>query len=419
MNNHVHLKIRQIIAWSLYDFASSAYFSVIITFVFASYFTSQIAPDQATGTALWGYTLSASALMIAIISPVLGAMADHGGHHKQWLGVFTSISVAATALLWFAYPNTKAIMLTLTCIFISNVALEIGSVFYNAFLRQLAPQTHLGRVSGWAWGCGYLGGLFCLIIALVFFIQQSAGLWIPTLNSANVRSVALLVAAWLALFSLPFFLFVQPSEPKQLSMSTAIKKGWLELMHTLKKLPTQRNLLLFLIAHALYIDGLNTLFALGGIYAVGTFGFTIKDVLVFGIILNIMAGLGAALFAFCDDKIGSKHTILLTLGALTGLYTLLLTLHSPALFWLCAPFIGLFVGPVQAASRTFLSRMASANDVTRLYGLYNLSGKATSFLGPLIVGLVTATTGSQRLGMAMILPFFIVGGGVLCCLKKD
>lgn len=409
-------EIKEIIAWSLYDFASAPYFAVILTFVFATYFAQSIAPNAIVGAALWGYTNSASALLIAFLSPILGAVADYGGHHKHWLYSFTYLAILAIACLWFSYPNPKSIFLTLVCIFISNFALEEANVFYNAFLPKIAPKNYLGRISGWAWGCGYLGGIVCLIIALYLFIKGDLGLWLNK-DSANIRSVALLVAAWLTLFSLPLLFVVTPYR-SNLPMLKAVKKGFYELLLTLKSLPQQKNLALFLIARTIYTDGLNTLFVLGGIYAAGTFGLTVSDVVLFGIIINTMAGIGAALFAWCDDWLGSRKTILLALTGLLIIYCFLLSLKSVTLFWVFAPLLGAFVGPVQSASRTFLSRLAKPKEITRMYGLYSLTGKITSFLGPLLVGIFTTLLDSQRLGMAVLIPFFLIGGGLLLLVKE-
>lgn len=408
---------KEIIAWTLYDFASSPYFVVILTFVFATYFSSSVAPNIIEGTALWGYTTAASAFLIAIASPILGAIADYGGYHKRWLFSFTYLGFAATAALWFTYPNPSSIYYCLFCIFISNFALEIASVFYNAFLPQIAPQAYLGRISGWAWGCGYLGGIICLLMSLYFFIEGSLGVWLGKENLANVRSVALLVAVWLIIFSLPLLL-IKTTNDKNLTAKAAIKKGIRELLRTLRGLPEQKNLLLFLIARTIYMDGLNTLFTLGGIYAAGTFKLSVTDVVLFGILINITAGMGAALFAWIDDWVGSKKTILISLISLLVTYCFLLTVKTVALFWISAPILGIFVGPIQSASRTFLSRLAKPEEITRMYGIYALTGKITSFLGPLLVGLLTTAFHSQRVGMAILIPFFLIGGGILVLVKE-
>ncbi|ASQ46558.1 MFS transporter [Legionella clemsonensis] len=411
-------KIKQIIAWVLYDFANSSYFVVIFTFVFATYFTNEIADNVIKGTALWGYTISASALLVAMMSPFAGAIADYGGHHKGWLFFYTYLAVVNIACLWFAYPNETSIPLALTCIFISSFALEVGAVFYNAFLIKLAPIAYLGRISGWAWGCGYLGGLLCLIIALYLCVDGFIALWLGTRDAANVRSVTLLVAIWIVIFSLPFFLIVKQQPGKKLTPRKAIKKGGKELLGTLKGLLLQKDLLLFLIARIVYIDGLDALLALGGIYAAGTFKLSLSEVMTFGIIINITAGIGAAIFAWCDDLMGSKKTILMALSGLISVYCFLLFVTKVTLFWLFAPAIGLFVGPIQAASRTLLARLAKPEEITQMFGLYNLSGKATSFLGPLAVGAVTEFANSQRIGMTMLIPFFIVGGILLLLVRE-
>ncbi|WP_287007768.1 MFS transporter [Legionella sp.] len=410
---------KQIIAWALYDFATSSYFAVILTFVFAAYFTKKIAPNAIDGTSLWGYTISASALLIAILSPILGAIADFGGYHIRWLFAFTYLGIMSTALLWFAYPNEHSIFLVLICVFISNFALEESAVFYNAFLPKIASKDYLGRISGWGWGCGYMGGILCLLSALYFFIDDGIHLGFNKENAANIRAVALLVAGWLAIFSLPMFLSVQTQKKKYLPITKAVNKGLKELLITLKNLPQNKDIFLFLIARIIYMDGLNTIFALGGIYAAGTFNLSVSEIVIFGIIMNITAGIGAALFAWLDDWIGSKKTILIALFCLLISFCFLLTVKSSTLFWLTAPILGLFVGPVQAASRTFLARLAKPEEITRMYGLYSFTGKITSFFGPLLVGIFTSFFDSQRLGMAILLPFFIVGGGILFWVEED
>ncbi|OCH96780.1 MFS transporter [Legionella jamestowniensis] len=411
--------IKQIMAWALYDFANSSYFVVIFTFVFATYFTNEIADNVIKGTALWGYTISASAFFVAITSPFAGAIADYGGHHKGWLFFYTYLAVIAIACLWFAYPGETSIPLALTGIFFSSFALEVGAVFYNAFLIKLAPVAYLGRISGWAWGCGYLGGLLCLIVALYVCVDGFIGRWLGTQDSANVRSVTLLVAMWLVIFSLPLFLMVKQQPGKKLTIGKAIKKGGTELKGTLRGLLLQKDLLLFLIARIIYIDGLDALLALGGIYAAGTFKLSLSDVMIFGIIINITAGIGAAIFAWCDDWIGSKKTILIALACLLSVYCFLLFVTKAALFWMFAPAIGIFVGPIQAASRTLLARLAKPEEITQMFGLYNLSGKATSFLGPFAVGVMAEFANSQRAGMAMLIPFFIVGGILLTFVREQ
>lgn len=411
--------VTQLIAWALYDFAVSSYSVVIFTFVYAAYFTNKIAPNVIEGTALWGFTISSEAFLVALVGPFLGAVADFGGHHKKWLFAFTYLGVFSTAILWFGYPQQSAIFLVLACVFISTFCFEVATIFYNTFLLKLANKQYIGRISGWAWGCGYLGGLLCLIISLIVFVDGGFTFGLDAQQSANIRAVAIFVSIWILIFSLPFFIFVQPQESKNASFKNSIKYGLLDLVDTVKSLPSQKNLLLFLIARIVYIDGLNALFALGGIYAAGTFNFTLQDVAKFGIILNITAGLGAALFAVLDDWMGSKKTILLALLGLIIAYLVILTVDSSFIFWLVAPSIGIFVGPIQAASRTLLARLAKPDEITRMFGFYALTGKVTSFLGPFLVGTFTALIGSQRAGMAALVPFFIIGAILLSFVKEN
>ncbi len=418
LNQNRSADFRQIVSWALYDFASSSYFVVIYTFVFATYFTERIAPNVIQGTALWGYTISASALLIAIVSPFLGAIADFSGHHKAWLCFFTYLAAAAIACLWFSYPEASSIPLVLTCIFVSNFALEVATVFYNSFLPRLAPKGYLGRISGWAWACGYLGGIICLIISLTVFVQGNLGHRLAQNAAANIRAVPMFVAVWLSLFSLPLLLFVKDVKKKKLRFTKAIKTGFHELVMTLRSLPQQKDLSIFLIARMIYIDGLNTLLALGGVYAAGTFKLSISDIMIFGVIINLTAGLGAALFALIDDWIGSKITILISLICLIVTYCYLLIITSTFLFWVTAPIIGIFVGPIQASSRALLSRLTREEEITRSFGFYTLSGKATSFLAPLLVGVVTTITASQRIGMTILIPFFVLGCALLLFVKE-
>lgn len=343
------------------------------------------------------------------MSPILGAIADYGGRQKKWLMGLTFLGVITTSMLWFAYPNSKSIPLSLVCILLSNFAFEVGTVFYNSFLPKIASKKYIGRISGFAWGLGYLGGIICLVVSLFIFINGDLNIWTDKESAANVRIIAFFVGVWVFIFSLPMFIYIDDAENGYLPTNEAIKKGFIELFKTIKTLPMQKSLLIFLIARVLYIDGLNALFSLGGIYAAGTFDLGINQIMIFGIIINLTAGLGAAIFAVLDDYIGSKKTILVSLIFLVITYLFLLNITSVKIFWLIGPMIGIFVGPIQASSRTFLARLAKPEEITRMYGLYALSGKATSFLAPLMVGIVTTLANSQRIGMSVLIPFFVIG----------
>lgn len=403
--------IGKLFSWGLYEWATSSFFAVIVTFVFAAYFTSSIAPNPIVGTHLWGNTIALSGLGIAICSPIVGAIADYSGRRKIWLFCFTILGVVTCGLLWFAYPHERAIYFTLAVILIANFALEIAVVFYNAMLIHIAPNGFLGRISGWSWGMGYLGGLSCLIFVLLAFVLHPP----LALNYAyaHIRIIGPVVALWILLFSLPLFLFVTDKSAPRYKTLEAIGRGLQQLKITLQHLHQNKNILLYLIARMIYTDGLNTLFAFGGIYAAGTFGMSMTEVMQFGIALNVTAGIGAITFAWLDDWIGSKKTIYISLVGLFVVGFLVLTIHGKFLFWIIAPWLGIFVGPSQAASRTLMARLSPPEHITEMFGLYALSGKATAFIGPWLLGLVTLLTNSQRLGMATILLFFLVGGFLL------
>lgn len=405
--------LKAIIAWCLYDWACASFSIIVTTFVFATYFTTSVAENKILGTYQWANATSIAGIIIAFVSPLFGAIADRGGHHKRWLLFFTSMAIVSSALLWFAYPNVKSVPLTLICLACGTIGLEVALVFYNAFLSQLAPKQYLGRVSGWGWGSGYLGGILALSITLIFFINSN---WLSLDKSSaeQIRLCGPFVAVWYALFCIPLFLFVPSPPSPERPLLQAIREGAQELLSTLKKLPSEKNIFLYLISHMIYTDGLNTLFIFGGIYAAGTFGLSFEEVLLFGITMNIAAGLGAILLGWMDDFIGSKATVMISLVCLVMLGIPMLFLHHKAAFWAVGLSLCLFVGPVQSASRTLMVRLISNKGLsTEMFGLYALSGRITAFIGPWLFGWMTLTFGSQRMGMATVLLFFVVGALLL------
>jgi UMF1 family MFS transporter len=401
---------RAVLSWCLYDWANSAYPTVVTTFVFGAYFTTAVAETPESGTEAWGYAVGLAGLAVALFSPVLGAIADRGGRRKPWLAVLTLAGVVTTALLWYTRPDPADIMWALVFVTLSSIAFEFGMVFYNAMLPDLAGPDRVGRVSGWGWALGYVGGLTCLVIALFGFVKADAPLFgIPTEDAANVRAVMLLAAGWFALFSLPLFLFTPDRPSTGRSASRAVREGLATLRATIRDIRNYDAILRFLIARMLYADGLVTLFAVGGIYAAGTFGMDLGEVIQFGIALNLMAGLGALAFAWADDWVGAKPVIVVSLIALIGLGAGALVVESKTAFWIIGMALGVFVGPSQSASRSMMARLAPEGLRTEMFGLYALSGRATSFMGPIAFGFATGLFGSQRAGMATILVFLVAG----------
>jgi UMF1 family MFS transporter len=275
-------------------------------------------------------------------------------------------------------------------------------------LPRLADPERIGRWSGWSWSAGYGGGLGCLIASLLLFVETDP--WLPLDRDAyaHVRATSLLAAAWYLIFALPLFWMTPDAGPRK-PFGRALRDGVRQLRDTFRSLKRFRGIIRFLIARMIYIDGLGTLFVFGGVYAAGTFNMSEQEVLTFGIALNCSAGLGALAFAWVDDWIGSKRTILLSLLGLILFGGSLLLVESESLFWLLGLCLGLFVGPVQAASRSLMARIAPEELRNQAFGFYAFSGKATSFLGPLLVAWLTGYSASQRVGMSVIILFFIVG----------
>ncbi len=408
------------VAWCFYDWANSAFPTVIVTFVFAAYFTRAVAESVTLGTAQWGHAVAISGVAIAILSPVLGAIADRAGRQKPWLASFSAICIVAAALLWFVKPAPSFALWGLVVFAVANTAFEVGMVFYNAMLPRIAGAERIGRLSGWGWGLGYLGGLVCLALALFAFVEPATPPFGLDRDTAeHVRIVGPMVAVWFAVFSVPLFVFTPDAPSAGIGAARAVRDGLATLGATIREVRRYRNIVRFLVARLLYVDGMNTMFAFGGIYAAGTFGMGVAEIIRFGIALNVTAGLGAACFAWVDDWIGPKRTILIALVGLMAFGVPLLTVESKTAFWLLALPLGLFMGPAQAASRSMMARLAPEAMRTEMFGLFALSGKVTAFLGPAVLAWVTLAFESQRAGMATIFVFLAVGFVLLLPVKES
>jgi UMF1 family MFS transporter len=396
--------------WCLYDWANSAFPTVITTFIFSVYFTQAVAETPIIGAVQWSRALAISSLIVALSSPVLGAIADHAGRRKPWLLVFTLANVGACTALWFVEPASADVPLGLMLYVLASVAFGFAMVFYDAMLPGIAPAGYLGRLSGWGWAVGYAGGLVCLVIALFGLVRADPlPFGLDRAAAEHVRATGFLVALWFALFSLPLFAFTPDRPASEMPLRQSVRAGLSSLRTTLRRLPENRAIARFLLAHMFYTNGLTTLFAFGGVYAAGVFGMELSEVLTFGIVLNITAGAGAAAFAWVDDWLGSKRTIIIALGALLALGSALVLVESKTLFWILGAALGVFVGPAQAAGRSLMARLAPPELATEMFGLYALAGKATVFAGPLMLGLATDMFQSQRAGIATILAFLLAG----------
>jgi len=404
---------RTLAAWAMFDWANSAFATLVVTFVYATYFTTAIAADEVTGTAQWSRAVGLSGVLVAVLAPPLGALADRSGRRLTCLGMCTLVCCVASAGLTGVHPDwVWAGLIALSLFVVANVAFELSTVFYNAFLPELVPAERVGRLSGWAWGLGYAGGLLSLVLALVVLAREQPLFGISTEAGFNYRAVCLLAAGWFALFSLPLFVFA-PRRPSRGGSASPRMGAYRELRHTFGRLRHYPDITRLLAARLLYNDGLITIFAFGGIYAAGTFGMSLPEVIQFGIALNVAAGIGAGVFGVVDDRLGGKRTILVTLVALTVFSLLAVWAPSVGWLWLAGLSLGLFVGPNQSASRTLMSRFVPEQHAAAFFGLFAFSGKITTFAGPLLLGIVTQATGSQRLGVATVVGFFVLGGLLL------
>ncbi len=416
-NDFVPVKrdIKPVAAWVLFDFANSAYTTLVVTFVYATYFVKAVAPDEIAGTALWSRGVAITAICVAVLSPVLGAIADRSGLRKLFLFVSTLATVAGSVMLHFALPGQ--VFLALTWFVISNIAFELSNVFYNAYLPEIAPMDKIGRVSGIGWGVGYIGGLLAMFVALAGFVSpETPWFGLSKETGAHIRATNILVAVWFAVFSIPMFLFVkspQQVSPAKIKTGRWVKEGLEDIANTFREIKKYKEIVKLLVARMIYNDGLITIFAFGGIYAAGEFGFSFEEIMFFGIALNVAAGLGALVMGYFDDRLGGKKTIQISNAVLTLAVVMAVLAPDKTWFWIAGILVGLFAGPNQSASRSLLGRFVPKSKENQFFGFFAFSGKMTAFMGPLLLGLLTEAFDSQRAGVAVVAVFFIVGGLLL------
>ena len=573
---------KTVFCWSMYDFANQPFTTLIVTFIFSAYYTQAIAPNIHDGTFLWSIGIAITALFVAFVSPLMGALADQGGYRKILLIFWSWICILSTIFLFFTYEGQ--IYIALFWFVIANIGFEMGSVFCNAYLPHIAPKDKIGRISGYGWSLGYVGGLIALMISLFLFVQPNKPIFNLKKNSSinsiivdienveisntfsrftinpsshnvidsiqvgmpiklinfeltdtlafmpdlvyknetekgtvadidldshsfvifgshpeyinhidrsiqligkpswsnyntkeldsktgfvldeknnfeirgpiyeddkyvgtlcyfrdgrlkvvdnpnineisvktsgeNIRGINLLVALWFALFAIPTFLGVKDHKINARISKNLIYKSYSQIRQTFKEIKQYKHIVRFLIARILYNDGLVTIFSFGGIYASGTFGFSFNEVMYFGIALNVAAGLGAFLFGFLDDWIGGKNTIQLSNIGLIIACAFAVFTTNVTVFWIAGILIGLCSGPNQASSRSLMSRFTPKDKQNEFFGFFAFSGKATAFIGPMLLGILTREFGSQRYGVAIVLVLILAGAYVLHSLDE-
>lgn len=423
----------------MYDFANQPFTTVIITFLYSAYFVKGIAPNEEMGLVLWSRGITITAIVVALISPLMGAIADQGGYRKIFFIFWTWVCIIGSYLSFFALPGE--IYSALICVVIANIGFEMGGVFCNAYLPDIAPKDKVGRISGYGWSFGYVGGLIALFVAMILFVNPEVPAFgFSTENGENYRAINLMVALWFAVFSIPTFLWVKDSPNRKKLSISLIKKSYTQVSTTFSEIKKYKQISRFLIARLLYNDGLITIFSFGGIYAQSVFNFSLSDIIVFGIVLNITAGLGAFLFGFLDDRIGAKKTIqisniglvvaciiavvapnsdLFSTGTIIYLnhqlnifiYKAPIIITGSHLFWLAGIIIGLCSGPNQASSRSLMSRFIPNSKENEFFGFFAFSGKATAFVGPLALGILTDIY-NIRVGI-LVVAVLVIGGSYI------
>jgi UMF1 family MFS transporter len=412
---------KTVLGWSLYDFANSAYTTVIITFVYALFFKDFMMGEGGDGTTLWTRGATVTGIVVAVSSPYLGALADRGGIRRGLLLSSTVICVVFTAFLWVPVPGQA--LMALVFLVISNIAFELSGVFYNSYLPDIAPKDRIGRISGYGWALGYVGGLTCMGISMaLFLLPEVPSFGLDPDRLEHWRAVPVLVALWFAVFSVPMFLWVREphrEEPRP-PMGRIFREASQQIVRTFQEIRTRHvDIFRLLIARMIYNDGLVTIFVVGPLFVSSAFGMEPMDVMIWGVGVQVASMVGAYAMGFLDDRVGGKRTILLTVAGLGigGIWAV--TATSTLSIYLAGFWVGIFVGPNQAASRSLLGRFVPEAKETEFYGFFALSGKAIAFMGPFLYGEISRMTGNVRLGMGTILTFFILGGLLLFTVDEE
>ncbi|MDK1387400.1 MFS transporter [Sinorhizobium sp. 8-89] len=425
----------------LFDWAAQPFFTVITTFIFAPYFVSRLTADPVQGQAVWGYTLTVSGIIIAVLSPVLGAIADATGPRKPWIGFFAVIKIVSLVMLWFAAPDSP-ILYPAIFLALATVAAEFSIVFNDSMMTRLVSEKEVGRISNIAWGLGYLGGMIVLIAVVGFLAGNPATgktafgaeplFALDPAKGEDARITGPISAVWYLLFILPMFFFTPDATKAAMPLGRAAATGLSDLKGTLGELKERPGILRFLVARMIFQDGVNGLLALGGTFAAGMFAWQTMELGIYGIILNIVAIGGCLCASWLDARLGSKTIVVVSLVCLTlatlgivstgpgftlfGLLTLptddtggLFGTAAEKAYILYGLLVGIAFGPVQASSRSYLARSVAVEEAGRYFGLYALSGRATSFLAPASVATITVMADSARIGMLALVAFLAVG----------
>ena len=437
---------RGILGWMFFDWAAQPFFTVVTTFIFGPYFVARLTSDPVAAQTDWSNAATIASFIIAILSPVLGAVADETGAKKRWIGFFAMIKIGSLMMLWFAAPGSPIIYPMIFWI-LASISAEFSIVFNDSMMPRLVAPKDVGKISNIAWGLGYLGGMIVLFaVLLLLAADPHTGVTLiglkplfgldPALGE-EARITGPISAIWYFIFILPMFFFTPDVKNTGVRLGAAVTSGMKDLKAALIELAaTKRNLLRFLIGRMIYQDGVNALIILGGAFAAGLFHWATIEIGIYGIILNVVAIASNMVAGWLDGLLGSKKVVLMSLISLMfAAFGIISTAHDSTLFGLIqlSPvdhgglfgtaaekvfifyglFIGIAFGPVQASSRSYMARSIRPDEAGRYFGIYALSGRATSFMATAAFSIATALTGSAYWGMTAISAFLVVGFVIL------
>ncbi len=400
---------RVVRAWGLWDFGEQAFHTVILTFVFSVYLVEGVAADKTHGAQVFSAAQTWAGIVMALLAPALGSWGDRVRSSRLMLTVTTVGAIITIALLWFTKPQDSYLMYGAVIIAVAGLFAELAGVFYNAILLKISTPATYGRISGFAWGMGYIGGVLVLIITLFGFVLDGGMLGLPTGEGENFRAIALLCAGWFTIFGLPLLILAPKDEPREgdkFNLAMAYRELFKRIGHMWSQ---DRPLLHFYAASAIYRDGLSAVFALAGVLAASAYGFSSEQVIYFGLAANLVAGVSTWLAGRADDAFGPKAVIVTALGAMIFFGVIIIFSGAQLTFWVCGMAIAALVGPVQSASRSALAHMSSPEQAGENFGLYATSGRAISFLAPGLYALMITLTGNARLGIIGIVAVLLAG----------
>ena len=401
---------KEIFGWCMYDVADSAFTTVIVTALFAPYYSKIVVQDPGRADFLWGLAASISEIVVALLAPILGAIADFSGSRKKFLGICALTIVFFTAALWFVGPGS--VMLGLTLYIIANIGFAGGGVFIDSFLPGISNEQNVGKISGMKWALGYSSGLVCMVlVSLVFGLADNIVANPTSQQLSKARLIPVVVAVYYAIAVIPTFLFLRDrSIPQTLPAGeTYLTVGFRQLLKTLKNMKRYRELVKLLIAFLVYNDGVVTVIYFAALYATTTVGFTGEDIAIMFILLNVVAAIGAFSFGWVADRIGQKNTIYISLVIWIIAVVIAYFSYTKATFYVAAVFVALGMGATQSVTRSLLALFTPKANAAEFFGFLGIAGKALAFLGPLVFGAISQTTGSQRPAILSIGVFFVVG----------